>query len=49
MEELPACYTILFNGVSDALKALEDEDPDLAWTLLQDAQLRAEDAYIEAK
>lgn len=53
MESFPAYYTILFNGVTDAIAAIDRQDFGLARELLARellvrGQQRAEDAYIEA-
>ena len=48
MESFPAYYTILFNGVTDAIAAIDRQDFGLARELLVRGQQRAEDAYIEA-
>ena len=48
MESFPAYYTILFNGVTDAIAAIDRQDFGLARELLVRSQQRAEDAYIEA-
>ena len=39
-------YATLFNGITDALIALEENDPDSAKELLIYAQRRAEELYI---
>ena len=47
MEELPRYYLALFNGVTDALEALEQGDCQRAKALLIAAQQQAEELYIE--
>lgn len=46
MESLPKCYTILFNAVTDALKAMDEQNFGTAKTLLLEAQKAAEAAYL---
>ena len=46
MEELPNYYTALFNGVTDAIAALDRQDYGLARELLVRSQQEAEDLYI---
>ena len=46
MENLPVYYTILFNGITDALNALERLDIGRAKDILIHSQQAAEDAYI---
>ena len=46
MESLPKYYTRLFNGVTDALKALQKRDYGKAEDLLIRAQQDAEEIYI---
>lgn len=45
--ELPECYRILFNTVSDAIDAIEEQDFGEAKRLLIQGQLDAEDAFIK--
>ena len=45
--ELPKYYTTLFNGVTDALAALEQQNYGAAREILVRAQQSAEEAYIE--
>ena len=45
MNELPKYYTILFNAVTDALKALEAQNYGLAKDFLLRGQLQAEGEY----
>lgn len=42
-------YITLFNAITDALAALEDNDPDSAKELLIYARRRAEELYIEGE
>uniref|UniRef100_UPI003FEF8577 hypothetical protein n=1 Tax=Dysosmobacter welbionis TaxID=2093857 RepID=UPI003FEF8577 len=42
-------YTILFNGIADALKALDQQETSRAWDILVRIQQEAEDAYIRAE
>lgn len=46
MENLPKYYTVLFNGVIDALDALDRQDYGTAKTILIKAQQLAEILYI---
>ena len=46
MEELPLCYTVLFNAVTDAIDALQEQNYGLALERLIQGQRDAEDAYI---
>ena len=41
--------TILFNGIADALKALDQQETSRAWDILVRIQQEAEDAYIRAE
>ena len=45
-ENFPQYYTILFNGIADALKALDQQETSRAWDILVRIQQEAEDAYI---
>ena len=47
-ENLPKYYTILFNGITDALEALDCQDFGRARAILVQSQQEAEEAYIEA-
>ena len=47
-ENLPSYYTILFNGITDALEAMDCQDFGRARSILIQSQQEAEDAYIEA-
>ena len=47
MEELPLCYTVLFNAVTDAIDALQEQNYGLALERLIQRQRDAEDAYID--
>ena len=49
MEELPKYYTNLFNGVSDAIEALQHFDYEEALAVLIQAQQDAEELYIDAE
>ncbi len=46
METLNKMYTRLFNGITDALEALERQDYGVARELLVRAQQDAEELYI---
>ena len=46
-QELPKYYSTLFNGVTDALAALEQQNYGAAREILVRAQQSAEEAYIE--
>ena len=48
MENFPAYYTILYNAITDAVRLMDEERYGDAWSLLLDAQVRAENAYIKA-
>ena len=47
-ENFPSYYTILFNGITDALEALNRLDFGQAREILMHSQEAAEEAYIEA-
>ena len=47
--KFPPYYTILFNGIADALKALDQQETSRAWDILVRIQQEAEDAYIRAE
>ena len=40
-------YFTLFNGVTDAIRHLENKDPVKAWEILLRAQQQAEELYLE--
>ena len=42
-------YTCLFNGITDAIEQLDRQNYGLVRALLIDAQLRAEELYLEAE
>lgn len=46
MENFPKYYTRLFNGVTDALKALQEQDYIKAQVLLIRARRDAEEMYL---
>ena len=48
-ENFPQYYTILLNGIADALKALDQQETSRAWDILVRIQQEAEDAYIRAE
>lgn len=48
MESLPKGYSISFNGITDALTALSEQNFGTAEAILIQAQQRAEDAYLDA-
>ena len=48
-ENFPQYYTILFTGIADALKALDQQETSRAWDILVRIQQEAEDAYIRAE
>ena len=47
MADYRKLYTLLFNKITDALQALKEEKIGLAAEILRDAQVRAEDMYID--
>ena len=47
MENFPKYYTRLFNGITDALEALRDQNYIKAQDLLIKAQQDAEEMYLE--
>ena len=49
MNELPRYYTVLFNAVTDALAALEQQNYGTVRELLIRGQRAAEDAYEESE
>ena len=48
MTDIPNYYTLLFNRVTDAIKALEQQNYGTARDILVKAQQEAEELYIEA-
>ena len=46
-DQLPPCYTALFNAVTDALAALDRQDVFTARALLIQGQQRAEAAFLD--
>ena len=48
MTDIPNYYTLLFNRVTDAIKALEQQNYGTAKDMLVKAQQEAEELYIEA-
>ena len=49
MQELPKYYTRLFNGVTDAIEALQHFRYSEALAMLLQAQQDAEELYIDAE
>ena len=47
METLPKQYTRLFNGVTDALEALKEQNYGQARDILIKAQQEAEELYLQ--
>jgi hypothetical protein len=47
MGKLPRYYTVLFNVVSDAIAALEQQNYGIAMNLLLQGQQEAEKAFVE--
>ena len=47
MENFPKYYTRLFNGITDALEALEEQNYIKAQDILIKAQQDAEEMYLE--
>ena len=47
MSDLPKCYTVLFNAVTDAIDALEQQNYGLAKDFLITGQQEAENAYLD--
>ena len=47
MENFPKYYTRLFNGVTDAIKALKEQNYIKAQDILIQAQQDAEELYLE--
>ena len=48
MDEIPNYYTLLFNRVTDAIEAIEEQNYGAAKAILIKAQQDAEELYIEA-
>ena len=48
MDELPLCYTVLFNAVTNAIEALRANNYGEAMDILIRGQQEAEEAYVEA-
>ena len=48
MTDIPNYYTLLFNRVTDAIEALEQQNYGTARDILIKAQRDAEELYIEA-
>ena len=48
MPDYEKMYLLLFNSITDALEALEDNDIKQAQLILKRAQITAEDEYIES-
>ena len=48
MPDYEKMYLLLFNSITDALEALEDNDIKKAQLILKRAQITAEDEYIES-
>lgn len=42
-------YELLFNAITDALEALEKNDPQVAANFLRAAQAKAEELYLDAE
>ena len=49
MDDLPLCYTVLFNAVTDAIEALRANNYGEAMDILVRGQQEAEEAYIDAE
>lgn len=47
MEQLPAYYTHLFNAVTDALSAMEQQNYGKAKDLLIEAQQKSEELWLD--
>lgn len=47
MENFPKYYTRLFNGITDAIEALQAQNYVLAQDILIEAQQDAEEMYLE--
>ena len=48
MEQLPVYYTVLFNAVTDAIIALEQQNYGFAKDILINAQQKAELSYLDS-
>ncbi len=48
-ENFPSYYTLLFNGITDAIEALDQQNIVLARDILVRSQEAAENAYIQAE
>lgn len=48
MSDFPNYYTLLFNRITDAIKALDRQDYGSARDILVKAQQDAEELYLEA-
>ena len=48
-KNLPDYYTILFNGATDAIDAIDQQNYGFARSLLVKAQQAAEESYIETE
>ena len=46
MADYRMLYTLLFNRITDALRVLDKGDAEMAAVILKDAQMKAEDMYI---
>ena len=46
MADYRVLYTLLFNRITDALRVLDKGDAEMAAVILKDAQMKAEDMYI---
>ena len=49
MPDYEKMYHMLFNAITDALEELEEDAPDAAAEILQQAQCDAEEVYIKAE
>lgn len=47
--ELPNYYTSLFNAVTDAIRAIEQQNYGIAKDILIQAQQQSEELYLEQK
>lgn len=48
MPDYEKMYHALFNAITDALAAMENQDPGTAVRLLKQAQIHCEELYISA-
>ena len=48
-ENFPQYYTILFNGIADALKALDQQETSRAWDILVRIQQEGLEAYFRGE